>query len=101
MPTWPGVDHRFTRREELVGERVAEPASRLHRPDPLTGVEPVRPAQQLRDLPRRGPHEPLAEHVLDAVDGDRGVGALVRSMPIMTIVILRSPTDGMDRGGHS
>jgi hypothetical protein len=78
MPTWPGYRPPSHRRPEAAGEQVAEPACGLDRPDPLTVVELARPAQQLRDLSRGGPHQPLAKHFLVAVDRDRDVGALVR-----------------------
>jgi hypothetical protein len=84
------IDHRLTGGKELLGEQVAEPACGLDHPDPRTVVQLARPAQQLRDLSRGGPHQPFAQHSLVAVDRDRGVVPLCGSIPIMTIVILRS-----------
>ena len=48
------IQHLFTRRDELLGEQIAEPASRLDRPRPLP--EPCRPANSSLDLSARRPH---------------------------------------------
>ena len=70
------IEHRLTRREELLREKIAEPTRGLDRPRPI--LEPIGPREQLHALTFTRPHLQPRELDLAAIDRDRGVRRLVR-----------------------
>jgi len=69
------IDHRLTGSDELLGDQIAQPAGRLHRPRPLS--EALRPRTEPLHLDLRRSDLDLVEDLFVVVDGDRGVGRLV------------------------
>jgi hypothetical protein len=70
------VKHSFARRDQLLGQQVAEPTGALNSPGPLGPLG--RPRTQLLDLVSRRAHPQLAERSLLVVDRHGRVRGLVR-----------------------
>jgi hypothetical protein len=70
-------DQAFPSGEEVTLETAGEVPAVLHRPDPLVR-EAVGPLQEAEMVLRRGLDRLLAQRSSPLVDGDHGVGALVR-----------------------
>ena len=70
------VDHPLAGGDELLGEQIAHPAGRLHRPRPRPDT--VSPRQQLGHLSAAGAHGELPQFTLPPVEHRRRVRPLVR-----------------------
>ncbi len=94
------VDDVLARRDELLGQQIAEPAGRLDRPRPL--LERLRPRQQLRHLANAwlAPCTTPSSSSL-AADRHRGVRRLVRVDTNDHCHEFLRGLVGWDRGGHS
>jgi len=98
-PNWGHIDHVLARRDELLGEEIAQSMGRLDRPRPL--LEPVRPLAQTHGLGRTRSDTDLVEDMFVAIDSDSGVGALVRVDPDGDGHELDAFLGDGNRGGHS